>query len=359
MQKNFTVKSMRYDYQVVFTPDFRDELKKLAETQKCVFLADKKIWEIYNLAAIISPDLYHVHIIEAIESNKTIYSVIDLWKEWEKRNVTKKAKVIVIGGGILQDLGAFASSAYMRNIDWYFFPTTLLAQCDSCIGSKCGINLEGFKNQIGAFYAPKCIYIDTHFLDTLSEDDLYSGMGEIFKASLTSDRSFFDYFFEVISEKKEIAELENLIMRSLLVKKEIVEADEFEKDYRRVLNYGHTFGHALEAYSNNEIPHGAAVTIGVDIANYIGLKKGFLKEEEYLAAKKVAKCLYRFKFPENIDIERFFYFMQKDKKFDGNIVNLIIPKEFGKLQVYPMEIDTELARLIEEYFSESYEVYRN
>jgi 3-dehydroquinate synthase len=132
-----------------------------------------------------------VTIIEAVESNKTIYVVIDVWNGWEKAGVTKKDKVVVIGGGILQDIGCFASNAYLRNIDWYFFPTTLLAQCDSCIGSKCAINLNSYKNQLGAFYAPKRIFIDTGFLRTLGKADLYSGMGEIFKASLTLDAKFF------------------------------------------------------------------------------------------------------------------------------------------------------------------------
>ena len=176
------------------TKTFSVNLQNIMSSEKCVFLIDRNVWEKYRLMEIIPLNEFLVIIIEAVESNKTIYSVIDIWKQWETANVTKKHKVIVIGGGILQDLGAFASSAYLRNIEWFFFPTTLLAQCDSCIGSKCGINLDSFKNQLGAFYAPKCIYIDTHFLDSLSEADLYSGMGEIFKASLTSEKIFFDQF---------------------------------------------------------------------------------------------------------------------------------------------------------------------
>jgi 3-dehydroquinate synthase len=320
---------------------------------------DKNIWERYHLAELIPLDQFDVTIIEAVESNKTIYKVIDVWKRWEDAGVTKKYKVVVIGGGILQDIGAFASSAYLRNIEWYFFPTTLLAQCDSCIGSKCGINLNMFKNQIGTFYAPKRIFIDTHFLDTLTETDLYSGMGEIFKASLTSDKLFFYDFREMVIDRKDRDNLEGLIYRSLMVKKTIVEADEFEKDYRRVLNYGHTFAHALEAYSNNEIPHGAAVTLGVDIANYIARKKGLLNENEYRKVQEVACLLYRFPFPHDIDIERLYYFMRKDKKSEGNSINFIIPSQLGKLQIYPMQLDANLAKLLESYFSDSYAVYRH
>ena len=350
---------MRYDYDVLFVPEFKKALENVMSSEKCVFLIDKNIWEKYNLMKIIPINEFPVTLVEAVESNKTIYGVIDIWKQWEAANVTKKHKVIVIGGGIVQDLGAFASSAYLRNIEWFFLPTTLLAQCDSCIGSKCGINLNSFKNQLGAFYAPKRIFIDIGFLETLTEADFYSGMGEIFKASLTSDKLFFHQFRKMILDRKERANLEDLIYRSLMVKKAVVEADEFEKDYRRVLNFGHTFGHALEAYSNNEIPHGAAVTLGVDIASYIAWKKGFIFEKEYQEIKEVAHYLYRFKFPKDVDIERLFHFMRKDKKSEGNSINFVIPKQLGKLQIYPMQLDENLIRLLENYFCENYAVYRN
>jgi len=359
MENEFTVRSMRYDYGVVFEQDFRTEIREILESEKCVFLIDRNIWDKYGLAELIPQESFLVTLIEAVESNKTIYGVIDVWNKWEKAGITKKHKVVVIGGGILQDIGAFASSIYLRNIDWYFFPTTLLAQCDSCIGSKCGINLHEFKNQLGAFYAPKRIVIDTHFLNSLSDQDLYSGMGEILKASLTSDVGFYHRFRDIVLSGRDKAELENLIRDSLMVKKEVVEADEFEKDYRRVLNYGHTFGHALEAYTKNEIPHGAAVTLGVDMANFIAWKKGFISEEEYRDVKLVASKLFRFKFPENVDMDRLFIFMRKDKKSEGEKVNFVIPKRLGELQILPMSLDQGLKVMLTEYFQESHEIYRN
>ncbi|MGD0817809.1 MAG: hypothetical protein ABR986_05345 [Methanomassiliicoccales archaeon] len=359
MENRFTIKSMRYDYDVLFVPDFRKALLDLMRTEKCVFLVDKHIWETYHLADLISQDRFPVTIIEAVESNKTINGVIEVWNSWEEAGVTKSNKVVVIGGGILQDIGAFASNAYLRNIDWYFFPTTLLAQGDSCIGSKCAINLNSYKNQLGAFYAPRKIFIDTEFLKTLSQADFYSGMGEIFKASLTSDAEFFKEFRQIILEGRDRDELERLIRRALLVKKAIIEKDEFDNDYRRVLNYGHTFGHALEAYSNNEIPHGAAVTIGIDIANYIAWKKGFLTEQEYNSAKEVAIRIYRFRFPQNIDMERLFRFLRKDKKSMGETVNFIIPRKMGELQILPMRLDKELDDLLRSYFWLSHASYSN
>jgi len=359
MEEKMTIRSMRYDYDVSFVSDFRIALRDLMEKEKCVFLVDRNIWERYGLMDLIPQDRFLVTIIDAVESNKTINGVIDVWNRWEQAGLTKKNKVVVIGGGILQDIGAFASSAYLRNIDWYFFPTTLLAQCDSCIGSKCGINLNAYKNQLGAFYAPKRIFIDTGFLRTLSDADFYSGMGEIFKASLTSDVNFFLEFRQIILEGRDRAELESLIRRSLLVKKEVVEKDEFEKDYRRVLNYGHTFGHALEAYSHNEIPHGAAVTIGVDIANYIAWKRGFLSEDDYRSAKEVAVHLYRFKFPHEVDVQHLFQFIRKDKKSMGDMVNFVIPKRLGELQILPMRLDQDLSDMLTAYFRESYALYRH
>ena len=349
---------MRYDYNVFFIPDFRAALQDLMRNEKCVFLVDKNIWETYHIADLIPQDKFPVTVIEAVESNKTINGVIEVWNRWEESGVTKSNKVVVIGGGILQDIGAFASNAYLRNIDWYFFPSTLLAQCDSCIGSKCAINLNSYKNQLGAFYAPKNIFIDTEFLRTLSQADFYSGMGEIFKASLTSDVGFFKEFRQIILEGRDRIELENLIRRSLLVKKAIIERDEFDTDFRRVLNYGHTFGHALEAYSNNEIPHGAAVTLGIDMANYVAWKKGFLTEEEYGAAKEVAIKIFRFKFPQNVDMERLFRFLRKDKKSMGDTVNFIIPIKMGELQILPLRLDKDLGDLLISYFQESLASYK-
>jgi 3-dehydroquinate synthase len=359
LEESFTIKSMRYDYKVSFVPDFRQALQTLISNEQCIFLIDRQVWEIYDLASLIPPDRAKVTIIEAVESNKTINGVIDVWNLWEQAGVTKKDKIVVIGGGIIQDIGGFASNAYLRNVDWYFFPTTLLAQCDSCIGSKCAINLNAYKNQLGAFYAPKQIFIDTGFLKSLTKADFYSGMGEIFKMSLTSDAKFFEDFRQIILEERDIDELESLIRRSLLVKKDIIEKDEFDTDYRRILNYGHTFGHALEAYSNNQIPHGAAVTLGVDMANFIAWKMGFLTELEYRSAKEVATKIYRFEFPQNVDMGRLFAFMNKDKKSIGDKVNFIIPRKMGELQIIPMRLDGDLADLLYSYFDESQVLYKS
>jgi 3-dehydroquinate synthase len=359
LEESLTIRSMRYDYKVSFVPDFREALRTLMGKESCVFVVDKHVWEIYDLASLIPQDIVKVTVIEAVEANKTINGVIDVWNQWEEAGVTKKDRIVVIGGGIIQDIGAFASNAYLRNVDWYFFPTTLLAQCDSCIGSKCAINLNAYKNQLGAFYAPKQIFIDTSFLRTLNKADFYSGMGEIFKMSLTADATFFEDLRQIILEGRDIEELESLIRRSLLVKKDIIEKDEFDTDYRRILNYGHTFGHALEAYSDNQIPHGAAVTLGVDIANFIAWKKGFVTEVEYRTAKEVATRIYRSKFPRNVDTERLFSFMRKDKKSIGDKVNFIIPKKMGELQIIPMRLDGDLAILLSSYFEESQGLYRN
>ena len=192
--------------------------------------------------------------------------------------------------------------------------------CDSCIGGKCGINLGQYKNQIGVFYPPKKIYIDVNFLKTLQYSDYLNGWGEILKFSLTR----YPDFYEQVRNVKQYIPCENIayfIYRGLSVKKEIIEEDEFESDLRRILNYGHTFGHALEAYTSNEIPHGEGVIWGIDVVNYIAAREGLISFDYY----KEIKSLIKSAFIKNQIVvdnpDRLFDIIKTDKKVHGNTIS--------------------------------------
>ena len=180
---------------------------------------------------------------------------------------SKKNKLIVIGGGITQDVGGFAAAIYKRGINWIFIPTTILSMTDSCIGSKVSIN-RGSKNMLGLFGAPNKIFISDYFLNSLSKHDITSGIGEALKLSLIGGIQSYKYFLDQYNKKNYI----NIIKISSLIKKQLIEYDEFDENERRVLNYGHTIGHAIESVSNYFIPHGIAVLIGMYVINMLFYK---------------------------------------------------------------------------------------
>lgn len=194
------------------------------------------------------------------EANKNFDTYIGICRELLKLSFTRKDCVIAVGGGVVGDMAGFAAATYMRGIDFYNIPTTLLSQVDSSIGGKTGIDFEEYKNIIGAFHQPKKVIIDPDVLATLSERYLKNGLAESIKMGLTSDREL----FEIFKKKDYLSYIDEIIERSLKVKRYVVENDEKEKGLRRVLNFGHTIGHAIESTAGlSELYHGECVSIGM------------------------------------------------------------------------------------------------
>lgn len=349
------IHSSLYDYSVEFVDDFSKELEKFADTT--AYVIDKNVYQLYQdrFQKIKRENIY---LMDAVEHRKNMDTVMEIISFMQKLGVRKNWKVVCFGGGITQDVATIASDLFLRNIDWYFFPTTLLSMCDSCIGGKCGINLGNFKNQIGVFYPPKKIFIDTRFIDTLTEDDYINGWGELLKFSLTEDETFYQ---KLENEKQYIPcdGIAGYIHRGLFVKKEVIEKDEFETDLRRVLNYGHTFGHALEAYTDNRIPHGKGVIWGLDVANYIAVKYGLLSVGDYMRIKKLIKRAF---IREEIKIEepeKLFNIIKTDKKVKGNTLSFALLNKISHLVVYPIEIDKNLEKVFDSYLRETHEYYNS
>ncbi len=349
------IKSNIYNYEVEFS-NFAEKLAELKKENACVFVIDKNVYDLWHLSEYVPAS--QTFLMDAVEHKKTIDSVLEIVDFFKFNNVRKNFKVVCLGGGITQDVACFASSIYLRNIEWYFFPTTLLAMCDSCIGGKCGVNYKTYKNQLGVFYPPKRIYIDTAFLQTLPKDDYINGWGEILKFSLTENKEFFDRL-NSLPEYIPCSEIDSFIYDGLLVKKNIIEQDEFDNGLRRTLNYGHTFGHALEAYTNNEIPHGKAVIWGIDVVNYISFRLNLLSKggEEYLKIKELIKrafisCEIKIENPQAIiDI------IKNDKKVKNDTVYLALLDKISHLIIYPMKIDETLLSIFKDYLKETHEYY--
>lgn len=349
------IKSNLYDYSVEFTSDFSEELRSFADTT--AYVIDQTVFNLYK-ERFAKLDMGKVYFMEAVEHKKNMDTVMDIIGFFQKIGLRKNWKVVCFGGGITQDVTTIASNLYLRNVDWYFFPTTLLSMCDSCIGGKCGINFAQAKNQIGVFYPPKKIFIDVHFINTLSNDDYLNGWGELLKFSLTNDVSFYD---EIQKEKRLIPcdRIDYYIHRGLYVKKLIIEEDEFESDLRRVLNYGHTFGHALEAYTDNRIPHGKGVIWGIDLVNYIAWQEGLISEVYYRTIKALIKREF---LKEEIVVETpdmLFNFIKTDKKVKGNTLSFAMLDAPSHLRVYPMAIDERLYSLYLGYLTDTHAYYNN
>ena len=265
----------------------------------------------------------------------------------QKKNTT----LIVIGGGIIQDISCFISSVLFRGIKWVYYPTTLLSQADSCIGSKSSINFQFKKNLIGTFNPPDSIYVNFNFLNSLNQKDINSGIGEILKCAIIKNKSKFikekDRYIKLILENKE---MNNFIIHSLLIKKKIVELDEFDQGPRKIMNYGHTFGHALEAVSKYKIPHGIAITIGMDLANFISKELGFITNIDFNRMHEVLFLNYKNFSKIEIDLSDYFNKLSNDKKnTEKKFFNCVLLKN-NNLILKKMPLDHQLKIYIKNFF---------
>jgi 3-dehydroquinate synthase len=259
--------------------------------------------------------------VRAEEKNKDLATVQKVLESIFESNLSKTEELFVIGGGFLQDVGTMAASLYMRGISWNFFPTTLTAMADSCLGGKSSINLKDAKNVIGNFYPPKNIYIDVNFLRTLPLDDYLSGVSEMVKICLAKGKAEFEDFVKKVEldnlERIKVEDWESLISQTLHAKKFFIECDEFDLGVRKLLNFGHTFGHALEAASGYRIPHGIAVAFGMLVAcHHPGSEQDSITERLstyiYALLKRVSRTTFEYFL--NIDWQKYEIALKKDKK---------------------------------------------
>jgi 3-dehydroquinate synthase len=252
--------------------------------------------------------------IKATEQAKEIGNVIKVIEKLLSMGVKRGDTLMAVGGGVIQDITGFIASTLFRGLKWKFVPTTLLAQGDSCIGGKTSINLQGAKNQLGTFHPPSEILICPGFLKTLPEQGIRSGLGEMLHYFYAGGSEALFSFERSIGGaiRREQDELTELIHQSLLIKRGFIEEDEFDQGKRLVLNYGHTFGHAIESYSNYAIPHGIAVAYGMDMSNRVSQHLGLLSPDVRLRMGRLCKLIAGT--CPRIDIDRLWELMLRDKK---------------------------------------------
>ncbi|MEO5334919.1 MAG: iron-containing alcohol dehydrogenase [Magnetococcus sp. YQC-5] len=350
MSDALVIQSHRGPYSVDLA---RGALRELAATpmDRCHFIIDANVASLYrdDLAKILNHD--SLLVIEATEAAKTIDRFTGYVEALVAQSVRRDHRLVAIGGGIIQDITAFLATTLLRGMRWIFYPTTLLAQADSCIGSKSSINVGAVKNILGTFCPPERIIIDPELLRTLSEVDQRSGIGEMLKVHAIAGPRHFDEIAAVYVDLQQDFELlQQFIRRSLEFKKVLIEQDEFDAGPRNVMNYGHSFGHALEAATGFAVPHGIAVTIGMDLANYVAAGMGRVSWDHYHRMHPVLMANSRGYRGIVIPLDYFFVSLNKDKKNIGVKLSLILPDQDNMPRQVVMEHSEEFRVLCTDYF---------
>ena len=344
---DFAVQSSSGTYEVQFRPN---ALGAQLDLNRSIIIIDERVAELFDHS--FSPEVRECRrvSISAREETKSLEQLPRIVERLVELGVRRNDQLVAIGGGITQDITAFLSTTMFRGMSWTFYPTTLLAQADSCIGSKSSINAAGTKNLLGTFRAPTGVTIDTGFLQTLSTDDVRSGLGEMIKVHAIAGPAEFDKLSEDYGKiLEDDASMLLAIHRSLIIKKRLIEVDEFDRGARNVMNYGHSFGHAIEAATDYGIPHGIAVTIGMDMANYVAGSIGHSAMGPYERMHPVLSLNYQSFADFPILPGRLISALKRDKKNSTTHLRLVLPDDSGRIGMVNVEASPLLESAVQTF----------
>ena len=284
--------------------------------------------------------------IKSGEINKNLLTCQQIWQQLLRYRADRKALFINLGGGVIGDMGGFVAATYKRGIDFIQIPTTLLAQVDASIGGKLGIDFQGIKNTIGCFSNPKMVCIDPVFLQTLPQKQLLNGFAEVIKHALIANANYWQSL-QIINKNTNLYTIDwqAIIWESLVIKQNIVEQDPFEKGVRKVLNFGHTIGHAIETFSllNDKKPllHGEAVIVGIVSELFISVKKLLFNENKFQEILSFLKILYpKYQFQKK-HFPLILNYLKNDKKNEYQKLNFTLLKDIGN-PVFNQAIEQDL-----------------
>tara|TARA_R110000824_G_scaffold206877_3_gene392089 strand:- start:1118 stop:2179 length:1062 start_codon:yes stop_codon:yes gene_type:complete len=346
MSDTLTIRSYTGEYFVKYieTLEFSNFIRK-----NDYLVIDKNISNLYpEIRNSFDNEVYEL---EADESSKTLLQVEILASTIIEKGFKKNHRLVAIGGGITQDVVGFLASIIYRGVEWMFIPTTLLAQADSCIGSKTSINFSTAKNLLGTFHPPREIISCPKFIDSLETSDIKSGIGEMLHYFLIYDTSIAELLMSDYDQiiQGDYGRLESYIKQSLEMKKHLVEIDEFDNSERRVYNYGHTFGHAIESLSKYKVPHGQAVTLGMDMANFLSYKLDYINYQKYDKLHQIIrKNIPDFNIQPD-QLKEYMSLLSKDKKNIDDSIVCILP-EGDKIKVKKITNKDKIKKYISEYF---------
>lgn len=312
-------------------------LKKNKLGGKYAIITDSKVKKLYGITLLkflkkngLNSDIFSF---SEGEKSKNLQTVENLANTMIEKKFDRKDAIIALGGGVVGDLAGFLASIYMRGIPYIQVPTTLMAMVDSSVGGKTGVDLKTGKNLIGTFTQPKAVFIDSKYLASLPIKQIRCGLAEVIKYGVIKDATLFKFIEQNLEKilKLEEKTLNQIIKRSVEIKAEVVEKDEKESGYRMILNYGHTFGHALEKRSGYKLLHGYAISIGMVLANEMAVAKKLLPKT---IAERIKKLFKKAGLPTSTMKKLTLKDLQSDKKRQGAYINLILPKKIGQVIIH-------------------------
>jgi 3-dehydroquinate synthase len=337
---NLTVGLGERSYPIYITGDYNDigqSLKASGIDGKLVIITDNNVEKtqgsVFMKALNNAGFTAEKYVFEAGEHSKNLNTLVKIYRFLINIKTDRKSCLIALGGGVTGDITGFVAATYLRGVDFIQVPTTLLAQADSSVGGKTGVDFEGVKNIIGAFYQPKFVYINVNSLLTLSSREVKAGIAETIKHGIIKDKDFFNYISYNIEKILNLDEevLKYISRINCSIKSNIVEQDEKESGLRAILNFGHTIGHAIESASNFRLLHGECVSIGMvgacKMANYLGMIKDDITD-------KVSQVLSKAGLPvkaADIDKDEVYQNLYHDKKMQKGKLLFILPKDIGKV----------------------------
>ncbi len=345
-------------YDIVFSHTFEEfpqELQDLGvENRKVCIYTDSNVEKLYakQIQELLEPVCRKVILFSfpAGEEHKTLDTIKEAYKTLIEAGFDRKDLILALGGGVVGDMAGYTAATYLRGIDFVQVPTTLLAQCDSSIGGKTGVDFDGYKNMVGAFHMPRLVYMNLATLKTLDDRQFYNGFAEVMKHGLIKDAIFYEWLIDKVYEicERDLDTLEEMIMRSCTVKKLVVEKDPTEQGERALLNFGHTIGHAIEKYKNFTLSHGECVALGCVAAAFISWKHELLTMEEYY---EVRDMFVPFNLPisvEDIDPQEILRLTKSDKKMKDGTLQFILLKRVGKAMRDTSVTDEDILTALDE-----------
>ena len=359
---------VKYNGKQAYTIYLEDSFENLGEylkelepaKRKACIVSDSTVWGLYGeqVQKILEDSFETVisFVFPAGEASKTLDTVRKLYEVLIKAHFDRKDLLAALGGGVTGDLTGFAAATYLRGIDFIQIPTTLLAQVDSSIGGKTGVDFDCYKNMVGAFHQPKMVYMNLSVLKSLTEEQFACGMGEILKHGLIKDAEYYEWcinnMFEI--QERELPVLHKMIETSCRIKRQVVEKDPTEKGERALLNFGHTLGHALEKQMNFTLLHGQCVAVGYLMAAYISWKRELLSTEEFF---EIRDMNVGFDLPISFvgpTAEEILENTRSDKKMEHGQIKFVLLKGIGKAFVDQTVTDEEMLAAIR-YFRDDEE----
>ena len=342
-----------FSYDIIWSDSFSglygrmQEIRDLHPGRICI-VTDSRVGGLYlnELKSALAPfpGIIESFVFPEGEQNKNLETVCDLYRFLIERHFDRKDLLIALGGGVTGDMTGFAAATYLRGIDFIQIPTTLLAQTDSSVGGKTGVDMTGFKNMVGAFHQPRMVYMNMSVLRTLSEDQFVSGMGEVVKTALLGDSSLYSLLRNstgpVLQRDPEV--LTEVIRACCRVKGDIVRQDPTEKGLRAILNLGHTLGHAVEKCSDFSLLHGQCVGIGLNAACYLSFRRGLISEEAY---REICALMAAYGIPlttSGMTAEELLTTTHSDKKMANGRIRFILLRRIGEAFVDSSVSDGEI-----------------